>query len=406
MIRNAMWLRDSANQILSYAPVLTPSEEAKSLASLFRGTINAHSRYIKYSPYCHAYQPFRESNLPGSTNGAFYVNKVNPPYNPRKTFDCKWELDSLASFLQLSSEYFNITQDLKPFSEYTWLKTIEVILDAVDAMRVATYSETGQLVRPGYTMVGQTARATETNSNDGHGNPVTGDTGMIRSTFRPSDDATIYQFLIPSNMMFASTLISSIPILQALSNAQSTRLAYRMEKMAAEIKAGIENYGIVSHPTFGRMYAFEVDGYGSQNLMDDANLPSLLSAPFFGYGSLDDEVYLNTRKFALSSANPYWARGPVINGIGSPHTGPVKAWPLSNIVRVMTSQETSGEDAKREIRALLKSTDGLGLMHESINAHDEKDWSRHWFGWANGMFGQMILDVEKRWPEVLQQSFQ
>ncbi len=215
--RNAMWLRDSANQILSYLPVLRPSLEPNSLAALFRGVINAHSRYIKFSPYCHAYQPLPESGIPLTTNGAFHQNKVNPPYDPKKTFDCKWELDSLASFLQLSSNYFNTTGDLGPFEKYKWVDTVEVILNAVDAMRVGTYSADGEdkttpadgsgltnsgHVNPiGYTMLGYTNRATETNSNDGYGNPVTGYTGMIRSTFRPSDGQSLFADSFPVSVL-------------------------------------------------------------------------------------------------------------------------------------------------------------------------------------------------------------
>jgi len=206
--RNAMWLRDSANQILSYLPVLRPSPEPNSLAALFRGVINAHSRYIKFSPYCHAYQPLPESGIPLTTNGAFHQNKVNPPYDPKKTFDCKWELDSLASFLQLSSNYFNATGDLGPFEKYTWVDTVEVILDAVDAMRVGTYSADGEdktrsrLTNSGHVNpIGYTNRATETNSNDGYGNPVTGHTGMIRSTFRPSDGQSLFADSSPVSVL-------------------------------------------------------------------------------------------------------------------------------------------------------------------------------------------------------------
>ncbi|KAL9127915.1 MAG: hypothetical protein Q9217_003301 [Psora testacea] len=403
---NAMWLRDSANQILSYTPVLIPSSEPDSLAALFRGVINAHSRYIKFSPYCHAYQPLPESKVRQQTNYAYSRNHVNPPYDPAKTFDCKWELDSLASFLQLSSEYHNVTNDLTPFEKFTWLDTVEIILNAVDAMRVGTYTHDGHIRQPGYTMTGQTDRATETTSNDGHGNPVSGHTGLIRSTFRPSDDATIFQFLIPSNMMFAVYLESSSNIMYELNTLRSRQLADRMLTMASEIRAGITKYGVIAHSQFGAMYAFEVDGYGSQNLMDDANLPSLLSASWMGYVNPRDEVYLNTRMFALSEANPYWAFGDIFNAVGGPHTGPSKGWPLASIVRAMTSQDASGDEIRHEIRAILGSTDGLGLVHESINAHNANDWSRHWFGWANGMFGQLILELEAKWPELLEESYQ
>ncbi|KAL8804552.1 MAG: hypothetical protein Q9223_005733, partial [Gallowayella weberi] len=381
---NAMWLRDSANQILSYLPLLQPSESPQSIAAVFRGVINLQSRYIKISPYCHAFQPPPESNIPLGTNYAYNRNKVNPPYDRKLTFDCKWELDSLASFLHISSEYHNATGDMAPFTKYKWVETIEVILDAVEAMRTATYTPDGHIAPSGYTMTGQTDRATETTSNNGLGNPVKY-TGMIRSTFRPSDDATIHQFLIPSNMMFARYLESASSIMEKIKTQatdtakiqQADNLTQRMRTMAGEIRAGITKHAIIHHPLFGPIFAFEVDGYGSHNLMDDANLPSLLSAAMMGYVSPRDQVYLNTRLFALSEENPYWMHGPVLSAIGGPHLGPMKAWPLASIVRIMTSEDGSGEEAREELKGLLNTTDGLGLIHEGVNVWNVKDWSRH-----------------------------
>ena len=139
-----MWLRDSANQVLSYLPLLRASSKPKSLAALFRGVINLHSRYIKITPYCHAFQPPPESGVPLQNNGAYYRNKVNPSYDQTKTFDCKWELDSLASFLQLSWDYYNTTGDIGPFSKYEWVETVELILNSTEDMRTATYTPSGR----------------------------------------------------------------------------------------------------------------------------------------------------------------------------------------------------------------------------------------------------------------------
>lgn len=326
-------------------------------------------------------------------------------YDQMKTFDCKWELDSLASFLQISSDYYNATGDLGPFVKYHWIDTVEVILTAAEAMQAATYTVDGHIAPSGYTMKGKTDRATETTSNNGIGNPVIY-TGMVRSTFRPSDDATIFQYLIPSNMMFARYLEEASLIMQKIDTQKSRDLGSKMRSIASEIRAGITKYGIVSHPLFGAMFAFEVDGYGSQNIMDDANLPSLLSASLMGYVSPHDEVYINTRLFALSEANPYWAFGNVFNAIGGPHMGPTKAWPLASIVRVLTSGDITGEEQRDEMRAILGTTSGLGLIHESVESHNDKVYTRPWFGWANGMFGQMILDIEARMPHLLDDSYQ
>lgn len=437
-----MWLRDSANQILSYLPLLTASSSPGSLAALFRGVINAQSRYIKITPYCHAFQPPWESQIPLESNHAYYRNTVYPPYNQQLTFDCKWELDSLASFLQISHDYFNRTGDIKPFRDYSWVETIRVILAAADGMRTGTYNEDGTIAPSGYTMTGQTDRATETTSNNGLGNPVTADTGLIRSTFRPSDDASIFQFLIPSNMMFAHylqacastimpALLSSPPpppkplpppsstptdqdqTLQTYNQTvpQIHNLTAWMQSMSDSITTGIRTHAQVAHPRLGTIYAFEVDGYGSQHLMDDANLPSLLSCPLTSPSicNAHSSIYQNTRLFALSSHNPYWMHGPVFSAVGGPHVGPTKGWPLASIVRILTVADEGDqgkEEVRRELRQLVGSTDGLGLMHESVNAHNEADWSRQWFGWANGMFGDMILKVERRWPDLLRGMYQ
>lgn len=248
-------------------------------------------------------------------------------------------------------------------------------------------------------MTGQTDRATETTSNNGLGNPIKADTGLIRSTFRPSDDATIFQFLIPSNMMFARALETSSKIMEKLKSARAETLVQKMRTMATEVRNGISKYGIVSHPLFGAIYAFEVDGYGSHHLMDDANLPSLLSIPLMPYSissgsnAAREEVYLNTRLFALSTENGYWMHGNVISAIGGPHLDPTKAWPLASIVRILTSEDEA--EIRQELQGLVRSTAGLGncdhiggqsiradaaegLIHESVNVHNDLDWSREW----------------------------
>ena len=374
-----MWLRDSANQILSYLPVLQPSDSPDSLASLFRGVINLHSRYIKIEPYCHAFQPPVEAQsiIQPQNNGAYFRNKLEHKYNRTTVFDCKWELDSLASFLQLSSTYYNATLDLSPFTKYKWMDTVEVILSAAAGMRRGSYLADGHVDFPPYTFVGQTDRATETTSNNGLGNPVNLGTGLVRSTFRPSDDATIFQLLIPSNMMFAAHLFSCALIMDDIRSQRASSLAVQMRTMAAALYADIERLGIVEHPTYGSVYAYEVDGYSSHNMMDDANLPGLLSAPLFGFASISDQVYRNTRRFVLSDDNPYWMWGPVISGIGGPHCGLGKAWPLALIVRILTSSDE--DEIRGQLKQLIGTTDGLGLMHESINAWYEKDWSRQWY---------------------------
>ncbi|CAK7216497.1 hypothetical protein SBRCBS47491_002850 [Sporothrix bragantina] len=473
---NAMWLRDSANQLQSYRSLLKPVKGKKdtkqftsSLASLFRGTINLQARYIQNSPHCNAFRPPAESGLT-VTGGFGGGDIVYPPVAHEVVFECKYELDSLAAFLQLSYDYYAATQDGAFFGKRfkkeedsetgddaefrsTWVLAVEAILSTAEEMTRGTYGPDGRTLFSPYQFQRPTTVATETLPNGGAGSPVQAGTGMVRSAFRPSDDACTYQLFVPANMMLARYLAACAPIVaqlgrrpdagktetKAKANTQASthanadndaglyindifddddysnyrqghrtryyhELAVRMTDFAETVRRGIERHGRVHHEVYGDIYAYEVDGFGSHNLMDDANIPSLLSAPLLGYVDRHDPVYRNTRRFVLSHANPYYMTGPVINGTGGPHVGTGMAWPMSLVVQIMTT------DSDREIvsllQQLLSSTDGLGLMHESVSSHDEGVWTRQWFSWANGLFGQMLLDLRDRKPHLLSKSFQ
>lgn len=321
----------------------------------------------------------------------------------RLMLDASQELDSLAAFLQISSDYYSATGDIDFFGKFKWVQAVQAILEVAKNMTTPTYGEDGAVLDSPYLFTRLTTRATETFANDGIGNPVANGTGLIRSGFRPSDDSTIYQLYIPSNMMFSSYLASTAKIMSQLSKDNAASLSQQMSALSSSIQEGVEAHGTVTHPKFGKIYAFEVDGFGSTNIMDDANIPSLLSAPFIGY-PVDPETYANTRSLILSSANSYFMRGPVINAIGGPHQGPGMAWPMASIMRIFTSDDN--DEIVNELRQIVSSTDGLGLIHESINSFNQSDWTRQWFSWANGLFGQMILDLDHRKPEILATSFQ
>lgn len=406
---NAMWLRDSANQMQSYLPLLNYSSSSSSLASLYRGVINLHSRYLLTSPYCNSFQPPVESGIPPAMNGASTMDVVMPNYTNTSVFECKYELDSLAAFLQISAEYYNATNDITFFQKFQWSDAIAAVLSVAEAMMTPTYAANGSVNISPYTFTRQTNRASETLENDGLGNPIQAGTGLIRSAFRPSDDATIFQLFIPANMLFARYLESCAAIMAQISGCSDT--ASKMTSLSSSLRAAISKNGIVpyyapaaSNASTGMIYAYEVDGYGSSNIMDDANIPSLLSAPFIGYLDRSDPTYLATRSVILSQNNPYFMRGPILSAVGGPHNGPGYAWPMASIVRILTS--TSESEVEGELKQLVSSTDGLGLIHESVNSFNESDWTRQWFSWANGLFGQMILDVEDRFPAALAKSYQ
>ncbi|KAI9738724.1 MAG: hypothetical protein M1834_008229 [Cirrosporium novae-zelandiae] len=382
----------------SYLPLLNASSSNNSIASLYRGVINLQSRYINTSPFCNAFQPPPESGIAAQSGNS---DTVSPPYDSQIVFECKYELDSLAAFLEIAAHYYNATQDTLFFKQYQWADAVQTILNVFNAMMIGTYAENGTVNISPYKFLRQTTSGTETLSNSGNGNPVQADTGLSRSTFRPSDDTTIFQLFIPANMMFTRYLESTSTIMQKIGKGN---LASQMLKLASNVRAAISAHGIVKDPNYGSIYAYEVDGFGSSNTMDDANIPSLLSIPFFGYLDINNTVYQNTRKVLLSKNNPYFMRGPVINAVGGPHHGPGYAWPMASIVRILTSNNDT--EITSSLEEILSSTNGLGLIHESINTFNQSDYTRQWFSWANGLFGQMILDLESRKPHLLQQSFQ
>lgn len=354
---NAMWLRDSANQMQSYLPLLKASSAKDSIASLYRGVINLQSRYLLRSPYCNSFQPPLESGIAPANNTSARDDKVVPPYSDQYVFECKYELDSLAAFLEVSTNYYTGTQDVDFFRRYRWIDAVKNVIDVAQAMMTSTYASNGSVNISPYTFTRTTNRASETLENNGIGNPVQRNTGLIRSAFRPSDDATIYQFLIPANMMFSRYLNSTAEIVRSMGGQND--LANQMSSLGSDLKRSIDQLGIVDDPTHGNIYAYEVDGYGSRNIMDDANIPSLLSAPFFGYLDQNDGVYQATRQVLLSADNPYHMRGPVINAIGGAHDGPGYGWPMASIIRILTSDDDN--EIKAALKEIVSSTDGLGM---------------------------------------------
>lgn len=379
---NAMWLRDSANQMQSYLPVLKADGGPDSIASLYRGVINLQARYILTSPYCNSFQPPAESGVQGSVNDAASQDTVTPPYSNASVFECKYELDSLASFLEVSANYYNATGDLEFFGRFQWADAVRAVLNTATEMLTPTYGAEGQVLTSPYTFTRMTTRATETLANDGIGSPVGNGTGLVRSAFRPSDDSTIFQLFIPANMMFSRYLESTADIAAALDGLGE--LAAEMRSMSASVRAAVQAHGVITDPNTGtQVYAYEVDGFGSAVVMDDANIPSILSAPFLGFLDASDEVYQNTRAIILdensdagANGNPYFMRGPVINAVGGPHQGPGMAWPMASIVRILTTDDDA--EITGALREIVSSTDGLGLIHESINSFNQSDWTRQW----------------------------
>ena len=388
---NAEWLRDSTNQLAQYQRL---AKKDKKIENLILGAINTQAEYVIESPYCNAFQPPPPSKLKASDNGQ--GDSVHPAYEPSQVFECKYELDSQAHFLSLTNQFYNHTGSTA-FINQRWSLALESLLQVLDQQSKSTFDQKyGTFQRQAYRFQRQTNTGTETLNLAGNGNPLNYGTGLVRSAFRPSDDATILGFFIPANAMMAVELKRLANI---LASAGKPVIAEELKARGERIEKGVWEHGVVNHKVWGPVFAYEVDGYGSAILMDDANLPSLLALPLLGFVRAEEKTYQNTRKMILSKdGNPYFLQGKAFKGIGGPHIGLQNAWPMSLLVQAMTSD---GDDEIREMLNAVKAASPLGLIHESVNVDRLRDYTRSWFAWANSVFAQTILDLAERKPHLL-----
>ncbi|KAJ2972749.1 hypothetical protein NQ176_g6979 [Zarea fungicola] len=386
----AEWLRDSTNQLRPYQEL---AARDPAIFDLILGAINTQAEYVIEAPYCNAFQPPPISDLPVSANGQDDV--VSPAYEPSNVFECKYELDSLAHFLKLGNDFFDHTKS-SDFVTKRWLLAIQSVLSVLKEQSQPTFDKNGDYIRNRYTFQRTTSLGTETLNLAGVGNPLNAGTGLVRSAFRPSDDATILGFFIPANAMMSVELGRAADMLKS---AGKKSVADELEEWSKTMREGVMEHGIVEHKIFGKVFAYEVDGFGSSIIMDDANYPSLLALPLMGFVDVKDPIYQNTRKMLLSKrGNPYYLTGAHFSGIGGPHIGLKNAWPMSLLVQAQTSDDDT--EIMECINMVLNSS-LKGLVHESVDVNYIAQYTRSWFAWANGVFAVTILDIAKRKPHLI-----
>ena len=364
---HAMWLRDSGAQVWPYVRLCGEDE---ALRLLIAGVINQQFKLITFDPYANAFND-------GPTGGEWMSDKTDmrPEVHERK-----WEIDSHCYPIRLAYAYWKKTGDASVFGA-PWLAAIQLTLK--------TFKEQQRFNGFGpYTFQRRTERQLDTKCCNGMGAPVK-PCGLIASAFRPSDDATTYEFLIPSNFFAVSALRKAAEILETVNGDE--QLASECRSLADEVQAALNQYAVVNHPVWGKIYAFEVDGFGNALMMDDANAPSLLSLPYLCDVPLDDKIYQNTRRFVWSDSNPYFFKGKMAEGIGGPHIGYDMAWPMSLIMKALTS--TDDAEIKSCVEMLMLTDAGTGFMHESFHVDNPADFTRPWFAWQNTLFGELILDL-------------
>ena len=374
---DAMWLRDSSAQVWPYMRLC---KEDKDLQQLIKGVINRQVKNILKDPYANAF--YKDQNKESEWKSD--VTDMKPGIHERK-----WEIDSLCYPVRLSYGYWKETGDTSAF-DADWIKAMNLV--------VQTFSEQQRFHGQGpYHFQRRTEFATDGVPMGGYGYPAKPN-GMICSMFRPSDDATIYPYLVPSNL-FAATSLQQLEELNKVL-AKGGKPVMNTRDISSSLTSALkQKLHMVKHPQFGDIYAYEINGYGSYNLMDDANVPSLLGLPYLGAVSINDPIYQNTRKYVLSSENPFFFKGTAAEGIGGPHVGLNMIWPMSIIMRGLTSN--SETEIKYCLDTLQKTHAGTGFMHESFHKDDPSKFSRSWFAWANTLFGEFIWKVYREHPQLL-----
>ena len=377
---DAMWLRDSSAQLWPYLVLM---EGDKELQTLIAGLINRQTVCILLDPYANAFND--------GPKGSYWESDMTQKMR-KELHERKWEIDSLCYPIRVAYFYWLLTGDTSVF-DAQWHEAMQLV--------VKTFKEQQRKDNLGpYSFMRDCDRPTDSQINGGFGAPVK-PVGLIFSAFRPSDDATQYGFLIPSNMFAVVSLRQLAEIETKV--LKNTEFAAECKALADEVDAAIQKYGVVNHPVAGKVYAFEVDGYGNSYCMDDANVPSLLAAPYLGYCAQDDPLYQNTRKLVWSENNPYFFKGKDGEGIGGPHVGLDYAWPMSMIIKGLTTNDAT--EIKECLTHLCNTDADTGFMHESFNVNDHHKFTRSWFAWTNTLFGELVVKAYRECPEILKDTY-
>jgi meiotically up-regulated gene 157 (Mug157) protein len=365
----AMWLRDSGAQVWPYVRYAAVDPNMRKMIA---GTIIRQFKLICMDPYANAFND-------GPTGEGHTDDKTGERPN-KNVFERKWEIDSHCYPIRLAYAYWKTTGDTSVFDE-EWLDAIELTLKVFkDQQRKKGHGD--------YFFLRETDRQFDTKCCVGKGNPVK-PCGLIASSFRPSDDATTFEFLVPANFFAVKSLRQAAEILETVNH--QGRLARECTSLADDVEKALKKYAVVKHPKYGKIYAYEVDGFGNALMMDDANIPSLLSLPYLEAVDIKDPVYKKTRKFILSEYNPYFHKGKVAEGVGSPHIDHDMIWPMSIMMRAFTAQ--SDKEIKKCVEMLMNTDANTGFMHESFHKDNADDFTREWFAWQNSLFGELIVHL-------------
>lgn len=357
----AMWQRDSTAQL---RPYLVPARSDRELQDVIAGVIHRQFFNMDLDPYANAF------NQTANNAGHQSDHTEMTPW----IWERKYELDSLCYPVSLAYNFWKNTKRTDVFDaqfEQAIEKFLQVITQEQDHAH-SPYRFERTEDRPEDTLI------------DGVGRPVA-QCGLSWNGFRPSDDACVYGYLIPSNLFAVESLRQLAEIYTDVLHQPAERFTF----LADKIEAAVQKHGLTQNAAGESIYAFEVDGLGHALVMDDANVPNLLSLPYLGATTLADPIYQATRKTMFSEENPYYYAGTYGQGLGSPHTPAEYIWPIAKAVEGLT---TTDRDAQKAILdQLVATTNGTKMMHEGYHVEDPSRYTREWFSWANMMFCELVM---------------
>ncbi len=349
---------------------------------MIAGVINRQTKCILIDPYANAF-----NYGPTGSQWKDDATAMKPELHERK-----WEIDSLCYPIRLVYNYWKTTGDVSVFSD-DWKNAMQLIYNTFREQQRKNEKGSYSFMRKSFSPINSLPLK-------GFGNPIK-PVGLIVSSFRPSDDSTIFSFLIPSNYFAVVSLRQLAEIFSKVINDKS--FADKCSSFANEVEEALNNFSVAEHLNYGKIFCYEVDGFGNNLFMDDANVPSLLSLPYLDAVDKNNELYKNTRKFLLSANNPYFFSGKAGEGIGGPHVGFNMIWPISIIMRGITSSDVN--EIRSCIKTLKATHAGTGFMHESFDQDDPNKFTRSWFAWANTLFGEFIIKVHNEHPDLLKEKF-
>ena len=388
----AMWLRDSSFQIFPYLKFCTKDEN---LNKMILGLFNRQLNCIKIDPYANAFNKDDSKSSIWKDDLTYKKNSEGKFINAMNNFlwERKYELDSIIIPLYTMCLYINYTQNFSILNE-KFFECLDIILNLIEKEKRGTDDEDNEN-GPEYKFQRKIEEPFDS-LHLGRGNPSKSN-DLIKSSFRNSDDCTLFSYNIPENAFLVATFKKLIEILENFK--PNFEKINKLKEISNRIYKSIFLNGVFKDENNNNFFAFEIDGFGNYYFMDEAGYPNLISLPFFGFLSNEDEIYKTTRKKILSSRNPYYIKGKFGDGLSSSHGNRKYIWTLFTIMRGLTSNDKN--EVEECLNLLVNSAVKTGFMHESFDVDDVDNFTREWFCWANSFFGVFVEFVVEKFPDVV-----